>query len=100
MAALAAAGVPVEELERSLRVESEAVAQPVATAGVLVGSVALLGLALAEGFGPAAAAVGLVVTLVTLLVTRLLVRLATVVAVRLVRPWLRACLDPEVLRTE
>ena len=100
-AALAAAGVPADVIERSLIAEALIVALPAATVGVVLGSLPLLCfVALQDYYGAGFVPVGAVLSAATLVLTCAVVTLAVLVAVQLVRPWLRQAMDPENLRTE
>ena len=97
VAFLAATGTPTSDLDRTQRRELAIVALPLAVAGSLFGAAIVAGVAgvAGEWSGPltlsALAGVG---------VTIALTWLATVIAVRLVRPWARQAAMPENLRTE
>lgn len=100
-AALAAAGVPADVMERSLVAEALIVALPAATIGVVLGSLPLLGFAAVQDYyGAGFVSVGTIMGAAALAVTWAVVALAVIVAVQLVRPWLRRAMDPENLRTE
>jgi len=94
VASLAALGMPLEELESAQRWEARLVAMPMATAGVLLGSVALG--ALGGGVSP----VALLVLLADVVVTLGLVWLAIIAAVRMTRPWAIRAASAANLRTE
>lgn len=94
VAALAAAGTPLAELERAQRWEAMLVALPMATAGVLLGAVPLGGLFTA--FTPTTT----LVMLGSVVATLALVWLAIVLAVRATRPWMLRAAAPGNLRTE
>lgn len=98
-AALAAAGVPAAVVERSLIAEALIVALPAATVGVVLGSLPLLCFAALQNYEAGFVPLGAFLTAAALAVTWAVVALAVVVAVQLVRPWLRQAMDPENLRT-
>jgi len=92
IAALAALGTSVQEMERAQFAEIALAALPVAAAGALLGTIALGGLGFVT---PLSAAV----QLLTLALTLGLVWLAIELAVRATRPWVRRATSVENLRT-
>jgi len=92
IAALAALGTSVREMERAQFAEIALAALPVAAAGALLGTIALGGLGFVT---PLSAAV----QLLTLALTLGLVWLAIELAVRATRPWVRRATSVENLRT-
>lgn len=108
IAALAAAGVPEDEIESSLVTESSIVALPSVSVGVLLGCLPLLTLALLpdfaeaewEGGGSSLLAAGLLAVAAAVVAGLVLTRLAVTAATRLVRPWLRAAMAADNLHTE
>jgi hypothetical protein len=92
-AALTALGTPADELERAQRWEATLVAMPMATFGVLLGS---LTLGLAGLRSPVAA----MFVVLTIGLTLAMVWLSIVIAVRATRPWARRAAAPGNLRTE
>lgn len=109
IAALAAAGTPEDEIERSLIAEASIVGLPSVGIGVLLGSLPLLALTLLPDFAEAewesgegrsllvACSLSLPIAVVAGLA---LTRLAVTIATKLVRPWLRTAIAADNLRTE
>lgn len=93
MAALAAMGASVRDLERSQRFEAMLVALPMGLAGALLGALPLGGLV-------EVSAVGAVVLALTVVLTLGLVWAAIALATRGTRPWLRRAMSAANLRTE
>lgn len=94
VAALAALGMPIEELESAQRWEARLVAMPMATAGVLLG-VTTIGV-----LGDPASPVVLLVLVADVVITLGLVWLAITAAVRITRPWAVRAASAANLRTE
>lgn len=94
IAFLAAAGTPIEELDRAQRFEIALVALPMALVGVLAGTVSPA--FLMDSWSP----LGLAIMAATIVVTFGLVWAATALAARAVRPWSRRAIQPANLRTE
>lgn len=98
VAAQVAQGVPVEVLERSLRWEVGLVAVPLGVAGALLGGFALTALEL-EALSVGDVVLAAVVAVGAAAVMTVLVLAAVLLAVRAVRPAVRAAARPEHLRT-
>jgi hypothetical protein len=94
MAFLAAAGTPIQELDRAQRFEIALVALPMALVGVLAGTVSSA--FLMDSWSP----LGLAIMAATIAITLGLVWAATALAARAVRPWSRRAIQPANLRTE
>lgn len=95
VASLAALGMPLDELEGAQRWEARLVAMPMATAGVLLGAVAVVAV-----LGGDVSPVLLLVLLADVAITLGLVRLAIIAAVRMTRPWALRAASAANLRTE
>lgn len=95
VASLVALGMPLDVLESSERWEARLVAMPMATAGVLLGALAVSGLS-PDRNSPA----GLLVLVVVVAVTLALVWLAILAAARITRPWATRAASAANLRTE
>lgn len=94
VASLVALGMPLDQLESAQRWEARLVAMPMATAGVLLGSLSLV--VLGDNVSP----VALLVLLADVVITLGLVWLAIVAAVRMTRPWSVQAASAANLRTE
>ena len=94
VASLAALGMPLAELESAQRWEARLVAMPMATAGVLLGSMTMPVLT------GSASQVGLLVLVADVVITLGLVWLAIIGAVRITRPWAVRAASAANLRTE
>lgn len=109
IAALAAAGTPEAEIERSLITEASIVALPSVLVGVLLGCLPLLAMTLLPDFseaeweygeGRSLLAAGLLSMPIAVIAGLALTRLAVTIATKLVRPWLRTATAAGNLRTE
>jgi hypothetical protein len=92
IAALAALGTSIDEMERAQFAEISLAAMPVAAAGALLGTVAVGGVGVATP-------IYILVQLPIVAATLGLVWTATAVAVRATRPWVRRAIAVENLRT-
>lgn len=94
VASLAALGMPLAELESAQRWEARLVAMPMATAGILLGSMTIVALEVP------ASPLSLLILMADVVITLGLVWLAIIAAVRVTRPWAVRAAAPANLRTE
>lgn len=92
VASLAALGTTLEELQKAQRQEAVLATVPAAVLGVLMGSLALVGIEAPRGLG-------LVIVLGNLVLTPVVVFAVIGLSTRLTRPWVRRAAAPANLRT-